>query len=146
MAKVTIGAEMSPYKRFLYSSSAERDTTAANSTASRLEWSTEYQTLRQLTQSMPLKAAIVALTGLWCLSISASPFQPGDIRALLSQKANGWDKGTIISFPQSSTFVNITSRWSTYDPPTYLAAVSLATETDVAKVVRDQKLEDTREY
>ncbi|KAG7001440.1 FAD-linked oxidoreductase OXR1 [Physcia stellaris] len=85
---------------------------------------------------MLLKSATVALYGLWCLSVSAIPFQPGDIRALLSQKANGWDKSTTISFPQSSRFVNSTSRWSTYDAPTYLAAISPASETDVAKAVK----------
>ena len=95
--------------------------------------------------SMLLKPAIVALAALWCLSVSLTPFHPGDIRTLLSQKANGWDNRTIISFPQSSTFVNSTSRWSTYDAPTYLAAVSPATESDVAKVVRDSKFENIRQ-
>ena len=93
---------------------------------------------------MLLKSATVALTGLWCLPVSAIPFHPGDIRTLLSQKANGWDNRTIISFPESSTFINSTSRWSTYDAPTYLAAVSPGTETDVAKVVRDKKSENIR--
>ena len=91
---------------------------------------------------MILIPAIVALFGLWCLGVSTVLFPPGDIRTLLSQKANGWDNRTIISFPQSSTFINSTERWSTYDPPTYLAAVSPATEADVAKVVRDSKFEN----
>ena len=90
---------------------------------------------------MLLTTAIVALTGLWQLPVDAIPSPSFDITSLLSQKSNNWAEGTVISFPNSPTFVNSTTRWNTYDEPTYLAAVSPATEADVAKVVRDRRLE-----
>ena len=90
---------------------------------------------------MLLETAFVALTGLLRLSVYAIPSQPVDIKSLLSQKSNNWAEGTVISFPDSATFENSTVRWSTYDEPTYLAAISPATEADVAKIVRDRRLE-----
>lgn len=87
---------------------------------------------------MLLKIAIVALTGLWRLSVYAGPHQPVDIRDLLSQKSNSWAEGTVISFPDSSTFNDSTRRWSTFDAPNYLAAVSPAHEADLAKIVRSR--------
>ena len=94
---------------------------------------------------MLLETAIVALTGLWRLSVYAIPSQPVDVKSLLSQKSNNWAQGTVISFPNSATFENSTTRWSTFDEPTYHAAISPANEADVAKSVRDQKLEYEKE-
>ena len=86
---------------------------------------------------MLLKNTLAALTGLWGLLVHAAPYQTVDLRSMLSQKLNSWAEGTVISFPGSPTFNDATSRWSTYDAPTYLAAVSPANEADVAKIVRD---------
>lgn len=87
---------------------------------------------------MLLKNNIAALVGLWGIAVYAAPAQPVDLKSLLSQPSLNLTKGTVISFPDSPTFSNATERWSTFDPPTYFAAVSPATEGDVAKIVRDQ--------
>ena len=84
---------------------------------------------------MQIKTTIVALIGLWAISIPAAMNKPIDNRSLLSQRSNNWSQGTIISFPNSTTFDNSTTRWSTYDAPSYLAAISPANEADVAKTV-----------
>ena len=87
---------------------------------------------------MLLKIVIAALTELWVPLIYAAPSQPVDLKSLLSQRSNNWAKSTVVSFPDSSTFENATERWSTYDAPTYHAAVSPKTEEDVAKIVRHE--------
>ncbi|KAL9130224.1 MAG: hypothetical protein Q9175_007076 [Cornicularia normoerica] len=84
---------------------------------------------------MLLKNAITALAGFWVLSVHAAPNQPVNLRTLLSKEANSWAKGTILSFPNSPTFSNATERWSTFDAPTYFAAVSPANEADVVKSI-----------
>ena len=76
-----------------------------------------------------------ALTGLWTSLAFAAPTV--DLKSLLTAKSNNWAKGTTISFPDSATFENATLRWTTFDEPTYKAAISPATEADVAKSVRD---------
>lgn len=87
---------------------------------------------------MLLKNTITALVGLCGLAaVDAAPRQPVDLRSLLRQNGTRWSNGTTISFPGSQVFVNATERWSTYEPPTYFAAISPATEGDVAKAVRD---------
>ncbi|KAL8655906.1 MAG: hypothetical protein Q9210_000607 [Variospora velana] len=85
---------------------------------------------------MQIKTTILALIGLWAISVPAATNNSIDIRSLLSQRSNNWSQGTIISFPNSTTFDNSTTRWSTYDAPSYLAAISPANEADVAKTVR----------
>lgn len=86
---------------------------------------------------MQLRNAVAALIGLCALQVPAAPNQPLFLRKLLSQRANHWANGTVISFPNSTTFDDATQRWSTFDAPTYLAAVSPANERDVAKSVHD---------
>ncbi|KAL8988161.1 MAG: hypothetical protein Q9177_002723 [Variospora cf. flavescens] len=85
---------------------------------------------------MHIKTTIVALIQLWAISVLAATNKSTDIGSLLSQRSNNWSQGTIISFPNSTTFDNSTTRWSTYDAPRYLAAISPANEADVAKTVR----------
>ncbi|KAL9032533.1 MAG: hypothetical protein Q9180_006446, partial [Flavoplaca navasiana] len=72
---------------------------------------------------------------LWVFSVPSTTHKSINIRSLLSQRSNNWSQGTIISFPNSTTFDNSTTRWSTYDAPSYLAAISPANEADVAKTV-----------
>lgn len=86
---------------------------------------------------MLLNYVVAVVTGLWAFSVDAAPNQPTDLKLLLIAKSNQWAQGTVLSFPSSSTFVNATERWSTFDPPTYSAAISPATEADVVKIVRD---------
>lgn len=59
-----------------------------------------------------------------------------DLKALLTDPARGWSKETILSFPDSDTFTNATTRWTIVSPPTYSAAISPGTEQDVVKAVR----------
>lgn len=59
-----------------------------------------------------------------------------DLRQILTDARNVWSPQTNIRFPDDEEFVNITERWTTFSPPTFVAAISLATEDDVIKTVR----------
>ncbi|KAI0437383.1 hypothetical protein F4803DRAFT_566114 [Xylaria telfairii] len=59
---------------------------------------------------------------------------PLDIKSILSSAK--WSTGTTLSFPSSENFFNATERWTIFDPPTYVAAVSPTTEADVVKAVK----------
>lgn len=93
---------------------------------------------------MLLKIAVVVLTGLWCLPVYAKPNHSINVRHLLSQASKSWAKGTVISFPDSSSFNDSTGRWSTFDAPNYVAAVSPANEAEVARLVCDWNTPKTR--
>lgn len=95
---------------------------------------------------MQLKATIAALAGFWSLSVQATLSQPVDLRNLLSQESNSWANGTIISFPSTYTFNNATIRWSTFDAPTYYAAISPANEADVVNSVRVRSFRNEKEH
>jgi len=95
---------------------------------------------------MLFKNTIAALAGLCGLSVHAAPSQPVDLKNLLTQSSNGWAKGTTISFPNSPTFTNATERWTTFDAPTYFAAVSPANEADVVKSVRQRVFTEKKKF
>jgi FAD/FMN-containing dehydrogenase len=60
-----------------------------------------------------------------------------DLRPMLLNDNVQWGAGTEVSFPDDGeVFVNATLRWSSYSSPSYIAAVSPATEEDVAQAVR----------
>ncbi|KAH7302935.1 hypothetical protein B0I35DRAFT_365798 [Stachybotrys elegans] len=61
-----------------------------------------------------------------------------DLRAVLTDPYLNLDPGTIISFPDSNPdeYFKATERWSIYQAPTYSAAVTPATEEDVATIIR----------
>ncbi|TIC99758.1 FAD-linked oxidoreductase afoF [Colletotrichum higginsianum] len=58
-----------------------------------------------------------------------------DVKSVLSDPANKWSKKTTLSFPDSAAFIGATERWTVFNPPTYTAAISPATEKDVIKIV-----------
>ncbi|KAI0102717.1 hypothetical protein GGR51DRAFT_526744 [Nemania sp. FL0031] len=58
-----------------------------------------------------------------------------DIKALLTDKRHSWSANTTLAFPGEERFRIVTSRWSTYKPPTFSAAISPATDEDVAQIV-----------
>jgi hypothetical protein len=74
----------------------------------------------------------LALSGalLYCCHVVAAGFF-----SALTDSKNGWDPKTVISFPNSTQFINVTERWSIFDPPTYSVEISPATEKDVATAV-----------
>ena len=84
-----------------------------------------------------IATAIFALTCLCGLHVHAAPT---DLRSALNQKSNRWDEQTTIAFPKSATFDNATMRWSSYEAPSYFAAVSPANEADLVKTVRHKSL------
>ncbi|KAI1502629.1 FAD-binding domain-containing protein [Biscogniauxia marginata] len=59
---------------------------------------------------------------------------PLDVKGALT--TTQWSPGSILSFPNSDQFNTVTERWTIFDPPTYVAAISPATESDVVKAVK----------
>ncbi|KAG8168419.1 hypothetical protein KVR01_001168 [Diaporthe batatas] len=59
-----------------------------------------------------------------------------DIKKVFTSGGNGWSPDTKISFPDDDDFAQVTTRWATYKPPTYAAAISPATEEDVVKAIK----------
>ncbi|KAI1116255.1 FAD-binding domain-containing protein [Nemania sp. NC0429] len=72
--------------------------------------------------------------GLLFLSVEARVVRRSDVRSLFTNSA--WSPNTTITFPGSDGFVDATERWSVFKEPTYAAAVSPATEKDVAQAVK----------
>lgn len=66
---------------------------------------------------------------------------PLDIKALLS--TTKWSNNTILSFPNSQQFTDVTERWTIFDPPTYVAAISPGSEDDVVKAVSESQISFT---
>ncbi|KAI0003936.1 hypothetical protein F4779DRAFT_634315 [Xylariaceae sp. FL0662B] len=61
---------------------------------------------------------------------------PSDVGALLNNAGYHWSPGTVISSPNTTAFHNVTGRWTDYEPPSYSAAISPATEADVVEAVK----------
>ncbi|CAJ2508334.1 Uu.00g133600.m01.CDS01 [Anthostomella pinea] len=59
-----------------------------------------------------------------------------NLRAILTNTSIKWSSNTKISFPGDGDFINATTRWTVFRPPTYQAAVSPATEPDVSTAIR----------
>jgi hypothetical protein len=79
---------------------------------------------------MRFSTGLQVLAWLCFAEVRAAPL---DIKGVLSSAK--WSLGTTLSFPMSEQFDNVTERWTIFDPPTYVAAVSPATEADVARAV-----------
>ncbi|KFA79676.1 hypothetical protein S40288_09082 [Stachybotrys chartarum IBT 40288] len=83
--------------------------------------------------SWPFLAAAVGFGG-----VDAAPANAAiNIRAVLS--ASSWSSGTVIAYPGSQRFLNSTSRWTVFDPPTYTAVITPGTEADIVQAVRIAK-------
>ncbi|KAK8024071.1 hypothetical protein PG993_012137 [Apiospora rasikravindrae] len=67
---------------------------------------------------------------------TAAAVPRADLKALLTDPVRGWSKGTIVSFGGTSRFQEATERWTIFNPPTYVAAISPSTEEDVRKVIK----------
>jgi hypothetical protein len=78
---------------------------------------------------------------LWLATVGAVPLEQRDfpdLRAVLTAgRSSSWSPDTIISFPGTEEFENATARWTIAGAPTYAAAISPATEADVALAVRE---------
>ncbi|KAK8070917.1 hypothetical protein PG997_011120 [Apiospora hydei] len=67
---------------------------------------------------------------------TAAAFPRADLKALLTDPVRQWSKGTTVSFGGTSRFQEATERWTIFDPPTYVAAISPSTEEDVRKIIK----------
>ncbi|KAK7946574.1 uncharacterized protein PG986_010895 [Apiospora aurea] len=67
---------------------------------------------------------------------TAAAVPRADLKALLTDPVRQWSKGTTVSFSGTSRFQEATERWTIFDPPTYVAAISPSTEEDVRKVTK----------
>lgn len=64
-----------------------------------------------------------------------------DIASIIEKHVHKFSPNTSIYLPSSPEFFNITERWTTFDAPTFNAAISPATEEDVVKSVRQRDIE-----
>ena len=63
------------------------------------------------------------------------PRQSSTLAATFSDPGLSWSSQTTLSFPNTTAFFDTTQRWTIYDPPTYGASLSPATEEDVVQAV-----------
>ncbi|KAF4627992.1 hypothetical protein G7Y89_g10162 [Cudoniella acicularis] len=80
---------------------------------------------------------IVSTTASFCLARGAYAsliIGRSDIYAIFANAK--WSANTTVSYPGSECFNASTERWSVFDPPTFSAAISPATERDVVKAVK----------
>ena len=84
----------------------------------------------------------IFLAYFWVSAIYAAPLnsrQFPDLRSVLTNPANVWSAGTVVSFAGSDEFHNSTARWTITGAPTFSAAISPANEEDVITAVRDSE-------
>lgn len=72
----------------------------------------------------------------WVHGLNAALIPRANIQSILTNPIRAWSNVTTLSFPDSSEFVDVTERWTTFNPPTYAAAISPGTEEDLMKIVR----------
>ena len=82
------------------------------------------------------------LAALFLPAVHAMSWNSTDLRALLTSSKMHFSNATMISFPGTDEFTNATDRWTVTDAPSFSAAISPATEDDVAATVRDQRLNE----
>ena len=80
-----------------------------------------------------------AVLGAWLCFMTATAL-PANLSSVFSHSNNNWHARTTIEFPNSTTFVNATERWNSFDAPTYSVAVTPASEADVATAVCSRHL------
>lgn len=82
-------------------------------------------------QSLVLSCFLVA----GCAGSMAFHPRSTSLASQLAHAKISWSPQTQIHQPNTTDFFNATERWDVYAPPTYQAAISPATEADVAKAV-----------
>lgn len=113
--------------------------------SSRLLLLIELQRARSLNMSPFLHSIIASLSWLFltfCVTEAAAVTRLAtrlDLAPILAKRSGNWSTLTTLSFPGSASYTNATERWTTFSAPTYSAAISPATEEDVASVVRSYK-------
>ena len=77
------------------------------------------------------------------IQASASVIRRTDLRSVITARSNNWAANTTIAFPGSSDFANTTERWTTFDAPSYSAAISPGVTDDVVKAVSIKMVVDS---
>ncbi|KAI1083648.1 Glucooligosaccharide oxidase [Whalleya microplaca] len=70
----------------------------------------------------------------WLYSAAATAL-PADTYSVFTNSSNHWNAKTAINFPNSTAFANATTRWNSFDGPTYDISITPGSEADVAKAV-----------
>ncbi|KAI0396108.1 FAD-binding domain-containing protein [Xylariaceae sp. FL0594] len=79
-------------------------------------------------------AITLAWLGINLLRVNAAIDNVLDLQSLLQSVK--WSARTAISYPATANFTQATERWTYLDSPTYLAAVSPATEADIKQLLQ----------
>lgn len=80
--------------------------------------------------------SLISCFVLWFNGIDAAAIGPYPYDSLSSILGNEkWSPNTTITFAGTPEFSEVTERWTTFNSPTYRAAISPDTEEDVVKIV-----------
>ncbi|KAJ8132697.1 hypothetical protein O1611_g930 [Lasiodiplodia mahajangana] len=80
---------------------------------------------------------VLSFLGFSSRGLAATVHSRGEsLPSILRNPGNHWSSQTTLSFPGDARFENVTERWTIYEPPTFNAAVSPATENDVVEAVK----------